>query len=170
MGEWALGLLIHLGSFVGTIRYMRLNPKILIDPQFELTGKDRRLLMRRASNQWFKQPLNITLYIVFTFGWMGLMFFLPNQLKAMGLDPAAVSLINWLVIYPLMFVAFYYIFYHFRLMKHIYHELRALGHDVCGDCGYTLIELPESETRCPECGTDREALEAAGTVASIGRV
>lgn len=138
---------------------MRLNPKILHDPQFDLTPKQRRLIMRTASNQWFKQPLNITIYILFTFGWMGMMFFLPNALKALGLDPTAVSLINWLVIYPLMFVAFYYIFYHFRLMKHIYQELRTLGHDVCPKCGYTLVNLPDSESKCPECGTTRSAIE-----------
>jgi hypothetical protein len=132
-----------------------LNPKILKDPQFNLTAKQRRLIMRRASNQWFKHPLNITIYISFCILWMLMMFFLPNAIKSLGASPTAVSLINWLVIYPLMFLAFYYIFFNFRLMKHIYHEIRKLGHDICPSCGYTLIELPDSESNCPECGTAR---------------
>lgn len=137
---------------------MRFTPKILCDSRFNLSNRDKRLLVRRASNLWFKQPLNIAIYICFTIVWMGLMFFLPDLLEFLGLDTTVVSLIIWLVIYPLMFVAFYYFFYHFRLMKHIYHELRVLGLNVCSDCGYNLIELPESESKCPECGTTRSPL------------
>lgn len=134
---------------------MRLNPKILHDPQFDLTPKQRRNLMRRASTQWFKQPLNITIYLAFVVFWMVLMVFFPKWLKSLGLASTPAALINWFLVYPLMFVGFYYIFYHFRLMKHVYHELRQLGHDICPRCGYTLITLPTSEPKCPECGTAR---------------
>lgn len=111
--------------------------------------------MGRASTQWFKQPLNIAIYLGIVLGWMVSMIFLPNILESQGLNSSAASLINWLIFYPLMFVVFYYIFYRFRLLKHVYHELRALGHDICPMCGYTLTDLPDSEINCPECGTFR---------------
>ncbi len=142
---------------------MRLSPKILYDPQFNLSGKARRHLMRRASNQWFKQPLNITIYIAFTLGWIALMVVFPRQLKTWGINSTATAFILWGGLYPLMFVAFYYTFYHFRLAKHTYHELRELGHDICPTCGYTLINLPKDLTQCPECGTTRSAPTPAST-------
>ena len=145
---------------------MHLNPKILRDPQFNLSSKDQRHLMRRASTQWFKQPLNIAIYLVIVLGWMVSMIFLPKWLESQGLSSPASILINWLIFYPFMFVAFYYVFYHFRLLTHVYHELRALGHDVCPKCGYTLINLPETEIKCPECGTLRTKPNQAPIVPS----
>ncbi len=138
-----------------------MSPAILYNPEFGLSGKDRRDLMRRASSGWFRQPLNLLIFFGIVVGWMAGMVVLPRLLQRFGLSFRAASLINWLVFYPLMFVAFYSVFYRFRLARHIYYELRELGHDVCPECGYSLAEIPEVETSCPECGAVRVSIESA---------
>ncbi len=137
---------------------MPIYPKILKDPQFNLDAKQRRLLLRRAQSRWFNKPSNVLLYMVFIFLWMALIALLPAQLKALGPSPLVASLIGWLVVYPLMFIALFYLFYRFRFLKLVYQELRTLGHDLCPECGYTLKQLPDTESRCPECGTVRSKI------------
>lgn len=134
---------------------MFLTPKILKDPQFKLSRKSQRNLVHRASNEWFKQRLNIAIFAIFTVGWIAASVALPLIFYSQGLSSTTTSAIRWLVIYPLSFVTLSYLLYRFRYLKHIYQELRDLGHDICLTCGYTLINLPESETNCPECGTPR---------------
>jgi len=138
------------------------NLKILKDPQFNLSPKDRRHLIRRATRQWLTKPLNIALYVFTLLGPMIAMRFVQKWLESQGLSNTIITVIQMAVLFPLMFLFIFYLIYRFRFLRLIYQELRDLGHDICPTCGYTLINLPKSETQCPECGTIRTKPADAG--------
>ena len=134
---------------------MHLNPKILHDPQFNLSGMDRYKLMRRASRQWVKKPLNISLYMFVLVAWFMFMINAPYWIDSLVSNNATADMISWFVVQPLTLIVLFYLYFHCILMKYVYQELRDLGHDICLSCGYTLIDLSDSESKCPECGTPR---------------
>jgi hypothetical protein len=42
------------------------------------------------------------------------------------------------------------------LVPYVRRALCEAGHEVCMDCGYLLLGLPEETEHCPECGAKRE--------------
>lgn len=137
---------------------MPIVPTILKDPQLNLSKKDRAAILKHATNLWFAKPSNMILYAGSTVFWVLLMIIATPVTRMLGINSALSTLIVWGGIYPSMFILTYWIIFNFNFLPHLYKELRTRQHDVCPKCGYILITLPDSETKCPECGTQREPL------------
>jgi len=136
---------------------MPLFPTILKDPALNLDKKQRLKILGQANGKWFKVPCNILLY----FGTVIAVFLITAgvalSLSSIGLSRPLDNTIIIAVVFLLLLTT-YYIIFNFNYLPHLYQELRNRGHDICPKCGYTHIELPDSKTNCPECGTPRSPL------------
>ncbi|MBL4590787.1 MAG: hypothetical protein JKY96_02385 [Phycisphaerales bacterium] len=136
-------------------------PSILKDPQLGISSKDQNLLLGEASSAWSKQRLNKVINGASFVAMASILAIATVLIKLGGLSSMPYTLVLWTVVFPLLLVGWHYLIFHIGFRPHLYRVLREAGHDICPKCGYILFTLPTSETKCPECGTQRSPLDTA---------
>ena len=131
-------------------------PAILSDPHLAISKRDKRLILRSASSAWFKNPLNMILYMAAMITWAVFMGSATKLLNKIVPNTTIYSVMLWVIFFPLFIAGCHYLIFHIRFRPYLYRELRARGHNICPNCGYLLIDIPESNTPCPECGKPRD--------------
>lgn len=130
-------------------------PAILSDPQLGISKKDQNLILGAASSAWLKNKRNLLLYFVVILGWAACIALGKYLINQTGTIPATYQTILWILSFILFLLGSHYLIFHLRFNTYLYKELRSRGHDICPKCGYILVDIPLSETNCPECGTPR---------------
>lgn len=133
-------------------------PAILYDPQLAISKRDKNLILKSASSAWFKKPLNLIIYMAAMITWAVFMASTRTLLNNFVPDTTIYTVMLWVVFFPLFLVGCHYLIFHVGFRPYLYRELRNRGHDICVKCGYILIDIPESNPKCPECGTPRSPL------------
>jgi len=131
-------------------------PPILKDPQLAIPQSDRNLILRAAYSAWFKKRTNLALYMAIIITWSIGMVLATVYLDHLTNNATLYAVLIWTTALPLYFGLNYLIF-RLAFRVYIYKELHNRGHDICLTCGYILIDIPISNTKCPECGTPRSA-------------
>jgi len=130
-------------------------PAILSDPQLAISKKDQNQILGAASSAWMKKPSNILLYLGVIILWASSIAVGKLLLNQMGTISGPYQILLWILSFIIFILGSHYLVFHTKFKPYLYHELRQLGHDICPRCGYSLITLPTSEPKCPECGTPR---------------
>lgn len=127
----------------------------LIPPTLGLSDDDQRRIIGDAMRRWrgtqgsrwhtvVQCVLIIPLVVLLNSRQFGLLRFLPDWAQM----PVLIGVVFGYLIAGVYFARF------FGLPRCLYTELRDLGHDVCGRCGYHRDGLSPL-ARCPECGVTR---------------
>ena len=133
-------------------------PSILSDPQLAITRSEKNLILGAASSAWFKKRTNLVIYITAIITWAITMALTTVYLERLANSATLYTVLLWTIALPLFIFGIHYFIFHFAFRKHLFNELRARGHDVCISCGYNLIDIPQQQAFCPECGKSREPL------------
>jgi len=130
-------------------------PAILYDPQLGISKKDQNLILGAASSAWLRNKRNLLLYALAIIVWatsIAVGQALIQQSKAIQ---APYPAILWVLSFIIFILGSHYLVFHIRFRPYLYQALRQAGHDICPKCGYILMDIPTSQTACPECGSTR---------------
>ena len=133
-----------------------------VDRELSLTEAQRKAVHKRAWKLWAGRRSNLVFYalllLIYLVGlplaretggaiaaWLGAggLVYKLSRVGAMIALPIAVFVLGGAALQR------------WRFAPCVYQALREHGFDVCSRCGYWLRDLPEDETRCPECGGER---------------
>lgn len=134
-------------------------PAILSDPELGISKKDQNLILGAASSAWLKNKGNIVLYVLALFIWATTIALTKLLLNRIGPISSIYTTLLWVGTFVTFILGSHYLIFHIRFKPYLFKALRDEGHDICLKCGYILFTLPDSETKCPECGTTRSALD-----------
>ncbi|MHC4767432.1 MAG: hypothetical protein ACYTEI_01815 [Planctomycetota bacterium] len=133
-----------------------------MDPHLSLTRQQRKEVHREAWRRWAANKWNLVLYLLLPVAYLlglgvtrdaaGTVAWLLGAGGLLVGMSRALGMLLWAV---LCFVVGGAVIQRYRFAPLVYAALRRHGYDVCPKCGYWLKGLKD-ETRCPECGAQRQ--------------
>ncbi|MDF1810132.1 MAG: hypothetical protein P1U42_10600, partial [Phycisphaerales bacterium] len=128
---------------------------ILADPQLAIPKKEQYDIAGSVKAQWFNKPRNRLLYFASLIPLIIVLLSTTFFLARSGNRGLLITVLLWTVFSPTYILTISYLFFITKIRPLVYKELHNRGHDICLKCSYKLIDLPQSQTACPECGTPR---------------
>ena len=129
-----------------------------------LSKRERKAIHRNAWKLWSSDKWNIVLYLALPASYLLIVPFIGDVggrvAKLIGVGGLSYKLFRagaHLVLLLVCYVGGGAILQRARFAPCVYRATRQHGYDVCAKCGYWLKGLGDDISRCPECGTRREA-------------
>ena len=130
-----------------------------------LTKQERKAIHRDAWKLWWANKWNFALYLMLPGIYLLTVFFASDVGGRVATFIGATGSIYRLfragapvALLVICFVVGGAVLQRHRFAPCVYRATRGRAYDVCFKCGYWLKGLSDDVKRCPECGTQREAM------------
>lgn len=143
-----------------TPRTMSFFNPIMSDPQLAIPKRVQtdiaRAVSQKLMGQGSKRYLFFMCFMLTGIILIGSTLYLLNA----GNNATLYIILLWSIGLPIAGVIQAYIYLHFGYIPQLRRELHDRGYDICLNCSYVLTNLPNHQTDCPECGTQRTPITA----------